>query len=128
MAKKYPLNKTIIQKENEMEITLSEVETQKVLEAGLNTLGFDIGTVADINVTQSRKTGKATIALEVNAFGIQPEPKVEVTHVQEIEETPTPTIETPSVEEEAVKEEAPLFTTSDNEDPTPVKTGDSLFG
>ncbi len=127
MAKKYPLTQLIINKENKMEITLSELETQKVLEAGLTALGFDVGTVIDINVTQSRKTGKATIALDVNAFGIASEPKVEVTHVEEVTETVTETIEaTPVVKDEEpepeVVKETPARTFGS------VTGGDSLFG
>jgi len=71
MVKKYPLKQVLIYRNFKMEITLNEKETMAVIEAGLKAtnLAKDIA-ITDINVTQSRKTGKATIALEVSTpFG-----------------------------------------------------------
>lgn len=123
MAKKYPLTKTEITKEKEMEITLTELETQKVLEAGLSALGFDVGNITDMNVTQSRKTGKATIALDVDAFGIPSEPTVEVTKVEEIQEKVTEKPEPVSLEEEEPPVAEPVNTFGSK-----FGDSDSLFG
>lgn len=149
MAKKYPLTTLYLFRNKKMEITFGEKELAKVIEAGLEAIGYTAGTILSMDVTQSRKTGKASLTLEVDPFNVltnevEPvvteEPKVEKTIepveakteqlpevVQEVE--PEPVIEQtivtepePVVEEvKAPVESASLFDAPSTED------ADNLF-
>ncbi len=148
MAKKYPLKQILIHRNQNMEMILNEKETMAVIEAGLKATGLakDI-TVSDINVTQSRKTGKATIALQVDTeFGsdededevVTPEPvqqELPLTPVVEEEPANEPVTETVTINEEAKEEvvaeepvQEPLVQIDAAIAEEPEAQSDSLFG
>lgn len=155
MAKKYPLKKAYIYKEKKMEITFNEHELSKVIEAGLKAVGYDAGTIESMNVTQSRKTGNASLTLEVNPFGldtteeqlelpleeaakeevveeaesvlVSAEPVEEAKPVKE-EEVAEPLVEEPVIAEDTTADEGSLFSTSTQAEPVVEEESDSLFG
>lgn len=108
MAKKqYPLTKALLFRNKKMEITFNEQELSKVIEAGLAAVGYNAGTIESMNVTQSRKTGNASLTLEVNPFGLAVSTVEPVEHVQEeevVEEVITPEPEVAAVVEEVTPE------------------------
>ena len=106
--KKYPLKRVLIYKDKKMEITLNAKETQAVIQAGLETTGMGQGlNLININVTQSRKTGNASIILEADSgFGMkEAEEPQEVQQELPLEEPEQTVTEEPKVESKPVQEE-----------------------
>ena len=106
--KKYPLKRVLIYKDKKMEITLNAKETQAVIQAGLEATGMGQGlNLININVTQSRKTGNASIILEADSgFGMdEAEEPQEVQQELPLEEPEQTVTEETKVESEPVQEE-----------------------
>lgn len=74
-------------------LTLTEAETQAVIEAGLTALGFKTGAVLDMKVIQGRGCNGSRLELETDPLGTltKPEPK-EVVQLEELAELEAPVV------------------------------------
>lgn len=74
-------------------LTLTEAETQAVIEAGLTALGFKTGAVLDMKVIQGRGCNGSRLELETDPLGTltKPEPK-EIVQLEELAELEAPVV------------------------------------